>query len=50
MRVMTNANDIQLVIKRNMVNNLPGSLNGLTSWKPAVVIEIVVMYNASMNV
>ena len=49
-RVITKANETQLVINKNIVNNLPASLKGLTSWNPAVVIEIVVIYIASTNV
>ena len=50
MRVIAKAKDAQLAMRRNVVNNLPASLSGLTSWKPVVVTVIVVMYNASVKV
>ena len=40
---IAHANVAQLVSNKNIVKTLPPLLKGLTSLKPAVVIEIVVM-------
>ena len=43
MRVIAKANDAQLAIRRNIVNNFPESLSGFTSLNPVVVTVMVVI-------